>query len=65
LGGFIPLDDKQHPPLQAADMIANYTLSIGDKWLESDRSQVTKIEMQQTSISLASGKSTTSSGAQT
>jgi hypothetical protein len=46
LGGFIPLDDKQHPPLQAADMIANYTLSIGDKWLESDRSQLTKIEMQ-------------------
>jgi hypothetical protein len=23
MGGFLPLDDKKHPPLQAADMIAN------------------------------------------
>jgi hypothetical protein len=29
MGGFIPLSDKEHPPLQMADMIANNTLEIG------------------------------------
>jgi hypothetical protein len=32
---FRPLDDKKHPPLQAADMIANYALGIGIKGLET------------------------------
>lgn len=29
LGEFIRLDDKEHPPLQSADMIANYTMQLG------------------------------------
>jgi hypothetical protein len=29
IGGFAPLDDKLHPPLQMADMVANYTLQLG------------------------------------
>jgi hypothetical protein len=36
-GGFQPLNDKQHPPLQAADMAANYALQLGHKWLSSGR----------------------------
>lgn len=36
-GGFQPLDDKQHPELQAADMAANYALQLGLKWLSNGR----------------------------
>jgi hypothetical protein len=35
IGGFAPLDDKLHPPLQAADMVSNYTLQLGLQGLES------------------------------
>lgn len=46
-GGFQPLDDKKHPPLQAADMAANYALQLGLKWLSSDRSEQERKEFQQ------------------
>jgi hypothetical protein len=46
-GGFEALDDKLHPPLQAADMIANYTLGVGMKWLASGRRQQERTEMKQ------------------
>ena len=29
LGGFAGLDDRQHPPLQAADMVSNYAMQRG------------------------------------
>lgn len=29
LGGFVPMDDKVHPPLQAADMVSNYSMHLG------------------------------------
>jgi hypothetical protein len=38
-GGFQPLNDKKHPPLQAADMAANYALQLGQKWLSSGRAE--------------------------
>lgn len=37
LVGFQPLDDKEHPPLQLADMVANFTLEAGLNWLENGR----------------------------
>jgi Protein of unknown function (DUF3800) len=37
LGGFQSLNDKEHPPLQLADMIANFTLETGLSWLENGR----------------------------
>jgi hypothetical protein len=46
-GGFQPLDDKLHPPLQTADMIANFTLGIGQKWLEDGRTPQKKTEMKE------------------
>jgi Protein of unknown function (DUF3800) len=38
--GFTPLDDKEHPPLQLADAIANYALSVGREWLRNDHTPV-------------------------
>jgi len=32
--GFIPLDDKQHPSLQAADLAANATCNFAKEWLD-------------------------------
>lgn len=37
VAGFQPLSDKEHPPLQLADMIANLTLEIGMQWLADKR----------------------------
>ena len=37
LGGFIPLDDKEHPPLQAADLAANVTCNFAKQWLDEGR----------------------------
>jgi hypothetical protein len=37
LGGFQSLDDKEHPPLQLADMVANFTLEAGLNWLTNGR----------------------------
>jgi hypothetical protein len=34
LGGFAGLDDRQHPPLQAADMVSNYAMQRGLEALE-------------------------------
>lgn len=47
MGGFDPHDDKHHPPLQAADMIANYTLQLGLKGLESGDMKANVQEMRQ------------------
>jgi hypothetical protein len=38
MGGFIPLNDKEHPPLQAADLAANVTCNYAKQWLE-DRTE--------------------------
>lgn len=38
IGGFIPLDDKKHPPLQAADLAANVTCNYAKQWLD-DKSE--------------------------
>jgi hypothetical protein len=38
--GFSALDDKQHPPLQCADMVANATSHFAIQWL-SDRNDAT------------------------
>jgi hypothetical protein len=40
MGGFIPLDDERHPPLQAADLAANATCNFAKHWLEN-RSEAT------------------------
>jgi hypothetical protein len=45
--GFIPLDDKLHPPLQLADMIANMTMELGLEWLENGRTQPKLKEMKE------------------
>ena len=47
MGGFAPLDDKLHPPLQMADMVANFTLSKGLEWLENGRIPAKLEEMKQ------------------
>ncbi len=49
MAGFQPLSDKDHPPLQAADMIANLTLGIGLKWLETGR-KIEKLKEMEDSI---------------
>lgn len=35
--GFSCLDDKSHPPLQAADLVANNSLEIAMKWLRNGK----------------------------
>lgn len=45
--GFSPWDDKNWPPLQAADMIANYTLQLGLKGLDSCDMRADPKEMRQ------------------
>jgi len=47
--GFMPLNDKQHPPLQLADMIANLTMHLGLDWLDNGRTQP-KLEQMRQSI---------------
>jgi hypothetical protein len=47
MAGFQSLDDKLHPPLQAADMAANYTLGLGQEWLANGRSKPKMKEMEQ------------------
>lgn len=37
MGGLVHLDDKKHPPLQAADMMANVTKEIAVKFVESNK----------------------------
>ena len=37
MAGFQPLDDKQHPPLQAADMAANFTLEKGLEFIDTNQ----------------------------
>ena len=39
IGGFIALDDKEHPPLQAADLAANVTCNLAKQWLDEGRSK--------------------------
>lgn len=45
MGGFQPLDDKLHPPLQLADMVANYAMSKSLVSLESGNMKLENIEM--------------------
>lgn len=45
MGGFVPMDDKEHPSLQAADMIANYALQLGLEGLETGRPEANVREM--------------------
>lgn len=33
MAGFVPLDDKRHPPLQLADALANQSVGDGTEWL--------------------------------
>jgi len=47
LAGFLPLSDKDHPPLQLADMVANYTLGVGQTWLENGREAKLATEMEE------------------
>src|ERR1700730_3921436 len=47
MGGFQPLDDKLHPPLQAADMVANYTLGLGLEGLAAGNLKAHLTEMKQ------------------
>jgi Protein of unknown function (DUF3800) len=47
IGGFQRLDDKLHPPLQAADMIANNILGLGIDWLSKGRPDPLKVEMKE------------------
>jgi hypothetical protein len=41
MAGFLPMDDKQHPPLQMADAIANFAQEKGVEWLENGRQTIT------------------------
>lgn len=41
MAGFQPLDDKVHPPLQMADMIANLTLELGSEWIDNGHKRET------------------------
>lgn len=45
MGGFLPMDDKEHPPLQAADMIANYALQLGLEGLRTGKAEANVREM--------------------
>jgi len=47
--GFQPLSDKEHPPLQAADMAANFTLEKCLEFLETHQ-QLTELDQMQGSI---------------
>lgn len=44
--GFLPLSDREHPPLQLADMVANFTLGVGLEWLFNGREAKWATEMQ-------------------
>jgi len=43
---FVPLCDKEHPPLQLADMVANFTLGVGLDWLVNGREVKWATEME-------------------
>jgi hypothetical protein len=43
MGGFIPLDDKQHPPVQAADMLANLTINHALQHSKNPELEVTRL----------------------
>jgi hypothetical protein len=45
MGGFSGQDDKTHPPLQAADMIANNTLEVGMDWLSQGKLDKLRFEL--------------------
>jgi hypothetical protein len=47
MAGFQSLDDKLHPPLQMADMMANLTLGVGLEWLETGRTPSKLKEMEE------------------
>ena len=44
--GFAPLSDKDHPPLQAADMVANFTLEKGLEFIETNQKLLMLEQMQ-------------------
>jgi hypothetical protein len=44
MGGFTSLDDKQHPPLQCADMIANATSHFAAQWLSRDDATLERLK---------------------
>ena len=45
MGGFVPLSDKEHPPLQMADMIANNTLEVGLDRIRKGETDKARISM--------------------
>lgn len=47
IGGFMPLSDKDHPPLQMADMIANNTLEVGIDRIHKGEIDKAKIAMKE------------------
>jgi hypothetical protein len=47
LGGFAALNDKQHPPLQMADMIANNTLEVGMDRIAKGETDKARISMKE------------------
>jgi hypothetical protein len=54
MGGFMPLSDKEHPPLQMADMIANSTLEFGlDSIAHGGEINLAKISMKENISQLA------------
>lgn len=52
IGGFIPRDDKEHPELQAADMISNYTMQLGVEALNRGNMKATLREMRSNIVKL-------------
>jgi hypothetical protein len=44
--GFVGLDDKINPPLQAADLIANHSLEIGIDWINNGKTAAKESELQ-------------------
>jgi Protein of unknown function (DUF3800) len=47
MAGFAPLSDKEHPPLQMADMIANNTLEVGIDRIIKGETDKAKIAMRE------------------
>ena len=48
MSGFSCLSDKDHPPLQAADLVANNCLDIAMKWLQSGKKEAVLKELKET-----------------
>jgi hypothetical protein len=47
MGGFAPLSDKEHPPLQMADMIANSALEVGMDRITKGETDKARISMRE------------------